>query len=221
MMNEFINDLGYNNLMIIIAIIVAIVIALIIIFIIEKVQRNRNSFDVVVEKYEPSSNVYYKDNVTEEEAKKKLDDAYEKLSNEEDELITHTNFENEQEEKSVISYDELIRVSNDIDERNDLLLKDEGTEPITIEELYKRHLEEQESENKDKLDNPVFIDDEPKKFKNSEVISPVFGVYKNVVKTKYTDEELEKTVNLEDLEVEIRKTEDFLKELKKLKNKLD
>ena len=219
MMNEFINDLGYNNLMIIIAIIVAIVIALIIIFIIEKVQRNRNSFDVI-EKYEPSSNVYYKDNVTEEEAKKKLDDAYEKLSNEE-ELITHTNFENEQEEKSVISYDELIKVSNDIDERNDLLLMDEGTEPITIEELYKRHLEEQESENNDKLDNPVFIDEEPKKFKNSEVISPVFGVYKNVVKTKYTDEELEKTVNLEDLEVEIRKTEDFLRELKKLKNKLD
>lgn len=219
MMNEFINDLGYNNLMIIIAIIVAIVIALIIIFIIEKVQRNRNSFDVI-EKYEPISNVYYKDNVTEEEAKKKLDDAYEKLSNEE-ELITHTNFENEQEEKSVISYDELVRVSNDIDERNDLLLMDEGSEPITIEELYKRHLEEQESENYDKLDNPVFIDEEPKKFKNSEVISPVFGVYKNVVKTKYTDEELEKTVNLEDLEVEIRKTEDFLRELKKLKNKLD
>ena len=35
------------------------------------------------------------------------------------------------------------------------------------------------------------------------------------------DEELEKTVNLDDLEAEIRKTEEFLKELKKLKNKLD
>lgn len=219
-MNEFINDLGYNNLMIIIAIIVAIIIALVIIFIIEKVQKKKQDLDII-ENYEPSSNVYYKDNVTEEEAKKKLDDAYEKLANEEEDLITHTNFENEQEEKSVISYDELIKVSNDIDERNDLLLMDEGSEPITIEELYKRHLEEQESENNDKLDNPVFIDEEPKRFKNSEVISPVFGVYKNVVKTKYTDEELEKTVNLEDLEVEIRKTEDFLKELKKLKNKLD
>ncbi len=219
MMNEFINDLGYNNLMIIIAIIVAIVVALIIIFIIEKVQKNKKDFDVI-EKYEPDSNVYYKKQVTEEEAKKKLDDAYEKLSNDE-ELITHTNFENEQEEKSVISYDELIRVSNDIDERNDLLLKDEGTEPITLEELYKKHLENQESESENKLDNPIFIDEEPKKFKNSEVISPVFGVYKNVVKTKYSDEELEKTVNLDDLEAEIRKTEEFLKELKKLKNKLD
>ena len=219
MMNDFINDLGYNNLMIIIAIIVAIVFALIIIFIIEKVQKNKKDFDVI-EKYEPDSNVYYKKQVTEEEAKKKLDDAYEKLSNDE-ELITHTNFENEQEEKSVISYDELIRVSNDIDERNDLLLKDEGTEPITLEELYKKHLENQESESENKLDNPIFIDEEPKKFKNSEVISPVFGVYKNVVKTKYSDEELEKTVNLDDLEAEIRKTEEFLKELKKLKNKLD
>lgn len=219
MMNEFINDLGYNNLMIIIAIIVAIVFALIIIFIIEKVQKNKKDFDVI-EKYEPDSNVYYKKQVTEEEAKKKLDDAYEKLSNDE-ELITHTNFENEQEEKSIISYDELIRVSNDIDERNDLLLKDEGTEPITLEELYKKHLENQESESENKLDNPIFIDEEPKKFKNSEVISPVFGVYKNVVKTKYSDEELEKTVNLDDLEAEIRKTEEFLKELKKLKNKLD
>lgn len=219
MMNEFINDLGYNNLMIIIAIIVAIIIALVIIFIIEKVQKKKQDLDII-ENYEPTSNVYYKKQVTEEEAKKKLDDAYEKLSNDE-ELITHTNFENEQEEKSVISYDELIRVSNDIDERNDLLLKDEGTEPITLEELYKKHLENQESESENKLDNPIFIDEEPKKFKNSEVISPVFGVYKNVVKTKYSDEELEKTVNLDDLEAEIRKTEEFLKELKKLKNKLD
>lgn len=219
MMNEFINDLGYNNLMIIIAIIVAIIIALVIIFIIEKVQKKKQDLDII-ENYEPDSNVYYKKQVTEEEAKKKLDDAYEKLSNDE-ELITHTNFENEQEEKSVISYDELIRVSNDIDERNDLLLKDEGTEPITLEELYKKHLENQESESENKLDNPIFIDEEPKKFKNSEVISPVFGVYKNVVKTKYSDEELEKTVNLDDLEAEIRKTEEFLKELKKLKNKLD
>lgn len=219
MMNEFINDLGYNNLMIIIAIIVAIVFALVIIFIIEKVQKKKQDLDII-ENYEPTSNVYYKKQVTEEEAKKKLDDAYEKLSNDE-ELITHTNFENEQEEKSVISYDELIRVSNDIDERNDLLLKDEGTEPITLEELYKKHLENQESESENKLDNPIFIDEEPKKFKNSEVISPVFGVYKNVVKTKYSDEELEKTVNLDDLEAEIRKTEEFLKELKKLKNKLD
>lgn len=218
-MNEFINDLGYNNLMIIIAIIVAIIIALVIIFIIEKVQKKKQDLDII-ENYEPTSNVYYKKQVTEEEAKKKLDDAYEKLSNDE-ELITHTNFENEQEEKSVISYDELIRVSNDIDERNDLLLKDEGTEPITLEELYKKHLENQESESENKLDNPIFIDEEPKKFKNSEVISPVFGVYKNVVKTKYSDEELEKTVNLDDLEAEIRKTEEFLKELKKLKNKLD
>lgn len=218
-MNEFINDLGYNNLMIIIAIIVAIIIALVIIFIIEKVQKKKQDLDII-ENYEPDSNVYYKKQVTEEEAKKKLDDAYEKLSNDE-ELITHTNFENEQEEKSVISYDELIRVSNDIDERNDLLLKDEGTEPITLEELYKKHLENQESESENKLDNPIFIDEEPKKFKNSEVISPVFGVYKNVVKTKYSDEELEKTVNLDDLEAEIRKTEEFLKELKKLKNKLD
>ena len=103
MMNEFINDLGYNNLMIIIAIIVAIVFALIIIFIIEKVQKNKKDFDAI-EKYEPDSNVYYKKQVTEEEAKKKLDDAYEKLSNDE-ELITYTNFENEQEEKSIISYD--------------------------------------------------------------------------------------------------------------------
>lgn len=217
-MNEFINDLGYNNLMIIIGIVIAIILALIIIFIIEKVQKNKRFNNDVVEQYEPT--IYYKDEVTEEEAKKKLDDAYEKLSNEE-ELIAHTNFEDEQEEKSVISYEELLKVSNDVDQRNDLLLMDEGTEPITIEELYQRHIEEQEQENDSVLDNPEFIDEEPKRFKNSEVISPVFGVYKNVVKTKYTDDELEKTVNLEDLEVEIRKTEEFLKELKKLKNKLD
>ena len=220
-MNEFISDLGFNNLLVIAAIVSAIVLALIIIVIIEKIQ-NRKEYELEHYKEPEEETIYYKENVTEEEAKKKLDDAYEKLSLEESssDLISHTNFEEEQEEKSVISYDELIKVSNDVDQRNDLLLKDEGTEPITIEELYNKHLEEQTT---NKLDNPVFEEEvnDDKKFKNSLVISPVFGVYKNINKTKYATEDLEKTVDLEDLEVEIKKTEEFLRELKKLKNKLD
>lgn len=221
-MSEFINDLGFNNLLVIVAIVSAIILALIIIVIIEKIQNRKDEDEIEYYQDPEQENVYYKENVTEDEAKQKLDDAYEKLSSEENssDLISHTNFEEEQEEKSVISYDELIKVSNAVDQRNDLLIKDEGTEPITIEELYKKHLEEQTTE---KLDNPVF-EEEPndeKKFKNSLVISPVFGVYKNINKTKYATDDLEKTVDLEDLEVEIKKTEEFLKELKKLKNKLD
>ena len=95
-------------------------------------------------------------------------------------MIDHTNFENEQEEKSIISYEELIRASHDIDQKNDKLLEDEGEAAITIEELYKKHQEEQSIQDgidavneKVQVTNPVF-EEEPKKFKNSDVISPVF-----------------------------------------------
>ena len=139
-------------------------------------------------------------------------------------LIEHTNFENEQEEDSIISYEELVHASQDIDQKNDRLLKDEDEAAITIEELYKKH-ENIQNEIKDadiKVNNPVF-EEEHKTFKNSEVISPVFGLYSGKIKEKKEDvlEEINKTVSPKDLEDEIERTEEFLEELKRLKNKLD
>lgn len=239
-MEEFINSFGRNNLIIVASVIFAIVLSLVVIVLIEKIKNKRNDeldyCDDEVLKDEKETIVYEEEKTKEkeeEDAKKTLENITKKLvereENENNNLIDKTTFEIEQEERSVISYDELLKVSHDIDEVNDALLKDEGTEPITIEELYKKHLEETTPE--EKLDNPVFEEEakeivkeeykeEPKKFKNSEIISPVFGIY-NAKKSKQNDDYLEKTMDLEDLEMEIKKTEEFLSELKELKNRLN
>jgi len=182
-------------------------------------------------KYE---DVFYVENVNpREEAKEKLEEVTKKLIEEDSDLIEHTHFETEQEEKSIISYEELVKASHDIDDKNDKLLEDEGEAAITLEELYQKHVDTQniieEEEPEIKVNNPVF-DTSDKKFKNSEVISPVFGFYNGKVKqdqketpkpAKEVFEELDTAANMKDLESEIEKTEEFLSELKRLKNKLD
>lgn len=174
--------------------------------------------------------VYVEDVNPKLEAKEKLEEVTKKLIDKEDDLIDHTRFETEQEEKSIISYEELVKASHDIDEKNDKLLEDEGEAAITLEELYQKHVDNQNKVEESKVDvkvnNPVFEEDEPKKFKNSEVISPVFGFYsgktkQEQMKPKEVFEELDKNVGMKDLEDEIQRTEDFLSELKRLKNKLD
>jgi len=165
--------------------------------------------------------VVYKEEVGQIDAKKKLTEAAEKLVKEPAKGTDgHTHFEEEQEESSIISYEELKKASKEIDDRNDNLLQEEESYPITIEELYKKHVEEQDEIKE--LDNPIFEDDLPKKFKNSEVISPVFGVYKRVDEPKtYTNASYERNMSKREIDHEIRKTEDFLTELRSLKNKLD
>jgi len=167
--------------------------------------------------------LYEETTKTKEEAKKELAAATKKLVEEsKQDLIGPTHFEIEQEEKSIISYDELKQINYSIDEVNDALLEDQGNEPITIEELYQSHLKEQETDEETTLENPIFVDtmEDVKKFKNSDVISPVYGIKKEQERL-FTKETFEDTMDLQDLELEIKKTEEFLKELKKLKNKLN
>ncbi len=241
-MEEFINSFGRNNLIVVVAIVFAIVLALVMIVLIEKIKLRKRQkeeyFEEELLEDNPSDIVYEEEKSKEkkeEYAKQTLENITKKLIEQEENnsLITKTTFEVEQEERSVISYEELLKASHDVDNTNDALLKDEGTEPITIEELYKKHLEE--TNIKETLDNPIFeeqedkekkeikkekVEEEPKKFKNSEIISPVFGIY-NAKKSKQNDDYLEKTMDLEDLELEIKKTEEFLNELKELKEKLN
>lgn len=193
--------------------------------------------DVSVDNYDtqhkPGEVVYDEHTKTQEEAKRELEEITMKLAQatEEEKVIGHTKFEEEQEELSVISYDELKKISWDtVDETNDILLEDNGDEPITIEELYEKHLEKQDEEEKEDY-NPVFEDElnltqelnfsyNDSNFKNSEFISPVYGILEKKSTEVYTPQDLEKTIELDELEEEIRKTEEFLKELKKLKSRL-
>ena len=164
--------------------------------------------------------VYAENKPTKKEIKDKLDEVTKSLIEEpENKVIGPTRFEIEQEEKSVISYEELKKASKNIDKINDNLLRDEGNEPITLDELYKVDTNDQIGEVEALIEEMKEYREE-KKFRNSAIISPVFGVYGQSPRKKQSEEELEKTVDLEELEEEIRKTEEFLRELKKLKSKL-
>lgn len=196
--------------------------------IIEPVKENTK-----VEQSIPKSEVVYVEKKdTPEDAKKAIEEAAKKLAYEEEHSLSGpTFFERVQEEKSIISYDELIKSNIDVDQENDQVLLDEGNEPITIDELYNNQLEEmikEVAENKESLsesvkEKVVFEKEEsssPKKFKNSEVISPVYGIKRDVVYQKEYNE-LGETINIKELDVEIAKTEEFLNQLKNLKDKLD
>lgn len=249
-MQEFINSIGEKNIYFMLGVIIVIVIALLIVVIIENKSNNRyvieskpnkrkkvnndlNDFELNIE--EKKDVVYVENEETKEDAKKAIEEAAKKMVYEEKpDLIGPTFFERVQEEKSIISYNELINTDLNIDEENEKVLADEGNEPITIDELlYKgESIEEIEPQEiivptigKEQLveDNNIFLNEpaeETKKFKSSDVISPVFGVKRDIIYKKEYNE-LGETINIKELEVEIKKTEDFLKELKKLKDKLD
>lgn len=177
--------------------------------------------------------VYIEKKDEKELAKKALEDTATKLAKKEEELrkkkieeyydepVTHTDFEKTQEQNSIISYEELKKAKANIDDINDELLEDQGNEPITIEELYNLHEQEQET-TKDELENPIFAEtvEQVSKFKKSEVISPVYGVY-NKNYTNYSVDKFYNTMDLKDIENEIKKTEEFLEQLKEIKNKLN
>ena len=235
-MNEFIEAFGKTNFIIIVSAIVIILFALFLILILEKLQGKRKTNIDFLDELENADDFYdgdivYEKEFTKEDAKEKINDAAKKLV-EKPEVIEHTNFEDEQEEESIISYDELVKNSDKIDQSNNKLLEEEKDLPITLDELLNKKeevskklndlIEEKETLKKKKIvpEVPNLFDEDDSKFKNSDVISPVFGVYKEKF-DKVDDKYKKESEELEALEIEIRKTEDFLLELKAMKNKLD
>lgn len=165
--------------------------------------------------------VYVVNKPTEEDAKKELEEAAKKLVYEEkSDLIGPTFFEKVQEEKSIISYDELLKANLDPDELDNYRVEDEGNEPITLDELYKKNIDDLIEKQEEKINsfNKEQLNEEPKKFKNSSVISPVFGIKSD---NEYKKLEAYKSSNVRNIEDEIKKTEEFLSELKKLKERIE
>ena len=131
------------------------------------------------------------------------------------------------ENDAIISYEELKKsqtfgytdeeMENYVDEQNAI---------ISIEELEKLYLESQKidvevEQSKEVLFDMKKVEDLPEiadsnEFKQSPMISPVYGMSK-------TEQELvlEQTANLEKLNEEIKKTNEFLKTLKDLKKNLE
>lgn len=131
-------------------------------------------------------------------------------------------YEAQEEENAIISYDELKKAATFgyTDEEMNLYV-DEKDAIISIQELERLYKESNEiSEVKidqfdiKRVEDLPAISDE-KKFQSTPFISPVHGV-------GITEEsiQLEQTANLEKLNEEIRKTNEFLKTLKELKKNL-
>jgi len=116
-------------------------------------------------------------------------------------------FEQEQEEKAIISYQELLNAKNN--------KKIEINEPV-VENIIEKIEEKPKA-------TPKLVTTKETKFTNSEFVSPVFGKMdqhpKNNIEIEKTYD-LEKTLNIEPLTEEIKKNNEFLIALKEFRKNL-
>jgi len=178
-----------------------------------------------------------------EELTIKLQEEEKERIEEESKNIELTDYETEQENNAIISLEELVTKSKEMYAANELTqYADEGNEPISISDLEEKVQkkvnpdyntpfiinkvveEPTKEEINEVLDNKVQMDDfntikvEEKKFKNSPVISPVFGIERQETNQVM---ELENTANYDKLDQEIKKTNEFIMTLKELQKHLD
>lgn len=155
------------------------------------------------------------------------------LNNKED-VITH--FENEQEEKAIISYQELVQANRRDTERKTSEPLQELIQKIDQQSVMDETVfDVEETEEVDMFEEMKMA--EEKKFKNTEFISPVFGkmdvnveyptippVQSRKTRNKQVYDtnnlELEKTLDLEPMNEEIQKNDEFLQSLKEFRKNL-
>ncbi len=147
-------------------------------------------------------------------------------------------FEEEQEEKAIISYQELVDnvkagkievVDDDTSDVNfvESLISGDISEPIQAIETDKEEASVTPQMVKEAIENisTSSIKEEPKKFKTSDFISPVFGRVDNnveypTVKRKETLLDIMNTRDYNELTEEIKRQEEFLNALKEFRNNL-
>lgn len=148
-----------------------------------------------------------------------LEKMQEEVSKPKDEIMT---FEEEQEEKAIISYQELLNAVkknvNEVTDSKEVETKEErdALEPVILQ-----------TENKIKEEKK----EEPKtnKFQNSEFISPIYGRVNNDVdypkiksfEEEKKEEDLEKTIIMPKLSSNIDSNDEFLRILKEFRNNLE
>ncbi len=146
-------------------------------------------------------------------------------------------FEEEQEEKAIISYQELVDSvkagkieivddeESDIDFVKSLELSDEQEPIMAIEPTEEKKVTpEMVREAIETISNDS-VKEEPKKFKNSDFISPIYGVMNNTldyprVRKAETLLDIMNTRDYNELTKEIERQEEFLKALKEFRNNL-
>ncbi|MBR4262914.1 MAG: hypothetical protein IKQ35_06090 [Bacilli bacterium] len=163
-------------------------------------------------------------------------DLNELLNSREEEINRH---EDMQEENAIISVEALSKLSDEVYDNNEnyqMSYEDEGNEPISIRELEQLYnttdlrevtevIKNEPELVKEEIKQPTIefkrLEDLPPisseiKFKSSPFISPVFGVTETP-----SSLELEQTANLDKLNDEIKKTNEFLNKLRELQKNLD
>lgn len=128
---------------------------------------------------------------------------------------TLTNLETIEEENAIISYQELLENTNELT----TVMEDDGDEPITLDEVFKLF--------NGNNDDGIIINESLEalpieeayqgEFNSSPYLSPINGVEGE----NLADIQLENTANLEKLDKEIRKTNQFLNILNELKKNLE
>lgn len=205
-----------------------------------EVQKEEHQDNMVVEeiKYEDIE----PDKTSAQAELEKLTESLLNGASDEIENIELTEFETEQEENAIISLDELMEKGNMLYEQNEVTqYKDEGNEPISIQDLEeimkKGKVLEIDAKEENKIpvikeevshptveisENVVSLNYEKayqgnRDFKSSPIISPIYGIEKG----KQNELELENTATFPKFDEEMRKTNEFIVTLKELQKKLD
>ncbi|MDO4963063.1 MAG: hypothetical protein Q4E75_03085 [bacterium] len=143
-------------------------------------------------------------------------------------------FEEEQEEKAIISYQELV---NNVKAGKIEVVDDDNCDVDFVEKLNVENYEEPILDSEESSVTPEMVKDaissislssnkvESKKFKKSEFISPIYGVVENkfeypTVKKNENIMDLMNTRDYNKLTEEINRQEEFLKALKEFRNNL-
>ncbi len=224
------------NIYLYICILIVLVIIATILFIIASNQRNRKKIKddyVQAEKVEAEL-----EKIEEAPKSSELEDILKKMQEDIDlkpEDVVKK-FEEEQEEKAIISYQELVdNVKSGkievIDDEESNVNFVESLEIDLTEEPIVETIEEESSVTPEMLKEVIqtisdsSVKEEPKKFKNSEFISPIYGVMENnleypTVKKSETVLDIMNTKDYNELTEEIKKQEEFLNALKAFRNNL-
>ena len=144
-------------------------------------------------------------------------------------------FEEEQEKKAIISYKELVDNVNagKIEVEDDEDLATDYVENLNLDVNEEPVLNVQNDANvtpdmvKEAIQNisSSSVKEEPKKFKNSAIISPIYGVMEEkleypTIKKNLSTMDILNTKEYNELSEEIKKQEDFLQALKNFRNNL-
>ena len=225
------------NIYLYICILIVLVIIATILFIIASNQRNRKKIKddyVQAEKVEAEL-----EKIEEAPQSSELEDILKKMQEDIDlkpEDVVKK-FEEEQEEKAIISYQELVdnvksgRIEVIDDEESDVNFVECLEVDLTEEPIIETIEDEESSVTPEMLKEAIqsisesSVKEEPKKFKNSEFISPIYGVMENnleypTVKKSETVLDIMNTKDYNELTEEIKKQEEFLNTLKAFRNNL-